>query len=297
VSVISFEFFQADVSSSPPIAHQDEYGTAAYKMVECDDLLGGIATQHREVQNRESTKFKSYFPGKKLKYLKGGVASGFTHVEPTVADPFLYQVKGTERGMSLTQVDLKKSSLNAGDSFILYGDDSTVFVWNGADANVDEKARAAALAESMCTKGTAVILEDNDESTEAFWKYIDNDGDIGPADNADDDVKEFAPTLYKFVGDNALQIAKAEQTATRWGAPSAATLSKSLLTDDDILLLDAGWDIFVWIGSGTDKSEKLNVVAKADKYVRTGGIRTKFLPIHLVKSGFEESDFLQHFSD
>jgi hypothetical protein len=237
-------------------------------MVECDDLLGGTATQHREVQGRESPKFKSYFPGKRVKYLKGGVASGFTHVEPTVADPFLYQVKGnSERGMSLTQVDLKKSSLNAGDSFILYGDDSTVFVWNGSQANADEKARAAALAESMCTTGTAVILDDCDESTEAFWKYLEKDGDIGPADNADDDVNEFAPTLFKFVG------------------------------DDDILLLDAGWDIFVWIGSGTDTSAKLNVVAKADKYVRTGGLRTKFLPITLVKSGYEESDFLQYFSD
>jgi gelsolin len=33
---------------------QDEYGTAAYKMVELDDALGGAAIQHRQVKGHES---------------------------------------------------------------------------------------------------------------------------------------------------------------------------------------------------------------------------------------------------
>jgi len=33
---------------------QDEYGTAAYKMVESDEYVGGAAVEHREVQGHES---------------------------------------------------------------------------------------------------------------------------------------------------------------------------------------------------------------------------------------------------
>ena len=50
---------------------RDEYGTTAYKMVELDDGLGGIAVQHREVQERESKKILSYFKNR-VTYLSGG---------------------------------------------------------------------------------------------------------------------------------------------------------------------------------------------------------------------------------
>ena len=58
---------------------QDEQGTAAYKTVELDDLLDGAAVQYREVMMHESKEFKAIF--RQINYLKGGVDSGFTHVE------------------------------------------------------------------------------------------------------------------------------------------------------------------------------------------------------------------------
>ena len=67
-------FFWLGLESS-----QDEQGTAAYKTVELDDLLDGAAVQHREVMMHESQEFNSLF--KQINYMKGGVASGFNHVE------------------------------------------------------------------------------------------------------------------------------------------------------------------------------------------------------------------------
>jgi gelsolin len=57
---------------------QDEAGTAAYKTVELDEFLRGVATQHREIQQQPSEEFLALFP--RLEILSGGVRSGFRHV-------------------------------------------------------------------------------------------------------------------------------------------------------------------------------------------------------------------------
>jgi hypothetical protein len=100
----------------------------AYKMVEADDFLGGAPVQHRQIQNHEDEHFHRCFLGA-VQYLDGGIESGFNHVEPDEEHPALFQVKGTKKRMTLTQVPVSRNSLNSGDSFILFGGKAKVWCW------------------------------------------------------------------------------------------------------------------------------------------------------------------------
>lgn len=212
-------------------------------------------------------KFQSYF-GYNLVYLDGGVESGFNVVEPTVEKPNMYKIKGTEKGMSMTQVPLEKSSLNKGDSFILYANPSKVWLWHGESANPDEKARANQQAEEMCTQGTVVTMDqgDGDQEHADFWAYL-ADGEIQEADEGDEDIEEFTPLLFHMPeGGEPNQIAKAEPVKVRFGRP-AHKLDRSLLDENDVFLLDAGWEVYLWMGKNSDRSEKFAAMNKADGYM------------------------------
>ena len=113
---------------------QDEYGTAAYKMVEADDYLGGAAVQNRQVEGREADDFVDLFSY--LEYLEGGMDSGFTRVEPTKEKPLFYKFRprGKQKG-ELIQVPMSASSMDSESGFILYADKSTVWVWHGKDVS------------------------------------------------------------------------------------------------------------------------------------------------------------------
>ena len=84
---------------------QDEYGVAAYKTVELDDLLGGDPVQHRQTMGNETPLFLSYFPNG-LVIKAGGIESGFRKVKPQDYKPTLLQVQRTGGQCRAFEVDL-----------------------------------------------------------------------------------------------------------------------------------------------------------------------------------------------
>ena len=275
---------------------QDEYGTAAYKMVEADDYLGGAAIQHRQVEGREADEFVDLFSY--LEYLEGGMDSGFNRVEPTKEKPLFFKFKSRGKGKGeLVQVPMSASSMDSESGFILYADKSTVWVWHGKGVKIFDKIACTQKAEELCSLGTVTVLAqgEGDDEDSGFWDYLESAGgessrDIGSPSagwkerpNPTAGMEEFTPKLFVVDEDPSKPL---EQVG--------GDLTKSSLNDDDVFLLDTGWKIFVWIGKGASAGEKVAALGAVDRYAEIEP-RAKEIPATVVKGGQEHSGFWKSF--
>lgn len=266
----------------------DEQGVAAYKTVELDESLGGGPTQHREVQGYESDFFMQQF--KKVEYLKGGVASGFKHVERDSHEPRLLHLKGA-RSVRVMEVPLKSSSLNAGDVFVLdLG--KKLMQWNGSEANKKEKAKAldVCLGIKDDERGGKASIDAFNQGAEPddFWKALGGKGPVAPPTH--DDLEKSAkgiPTLFK--------VSDASGTVTTTEI-SKGDLKKSMMDSNDVFLLDNHAEIFVWVGKGASETERKKGMTIGSDYCAQGG-RPKGTKVTKVMEGTEPTVFKSNFSE
>jgi len=266
---------------------QDEAGTAAYKTVELDDLLGGAPIQHREVQGSESDLMLGYF-NNQIKIMEGGIDSGFKHVEPEKYVPRLLHLKG-KRKIRVTQVPMEKGSMNSGDVFIL---DAGLTVWqfNGIKAGPGEKMKGAQLCRAIGDerKGKVAInvLEEGDKNPE-FWKLLGGFGAIksdveGGSDADAEKVDASAKKLF--------QLSDASGTMVFKEVASGTKCKKALLDSNDVFILDSGAELFVWIGKGASKEEKRKGMTFAQDYLKKYN-RPLTMPISRILQGGENEVF------
>lgn len=241
---------------------QDEAGTAAYKTVELDERLGSRAVQHREIQDYESPSFKSLFKDGSLQVFEGGVASGFNHVGPVSYETRLLQCKGVSPVLC-RQVELKRSSLNSGDVFIL-DTGLKIYQMNGKDSRPAERAEAAKIARAYDDErgGEVEILVaeegDADKARDMipFWTALGGEGEIKPAAEGgrdEDSTRDDHRAIYR-VSDagGAMSFTQALKGAD-------CTRPNWLSQKDrgsDVWVFDTGYQIWVWIGAGSEKAER-----------------------------------------
>mmetsp|Transcript_9081 Transcript_9081/g.20524 ORF Transcript_9081/g.20524 Transcript_9081/m.20524 type:complete len:380 (-) Transcript_9081:1364-2503(-) len=247
---------------------QDEYGVAAYKVVELDDILGGDPMQHREIEGRESRGFVNCFP-KGITYLEGGVDSGFRKVSNLDDDEIMnthrmyrvYKKKG-EQTTRCFEVPLKCSSLNEGDAFLLDAG-SKIYTWFGSSVSAFEKNKSASVAHNIKENrlGSCECILDVEDDDEEFWELLGGKGEIKPAEEAaTEDSSGSAETKMYVVSDSSGPVKVKE-----------VPLSKSALASDDVCIVDAGNNAYVWIGKGSTKGEKQQAMLISYRYLKAMG--------------------------
>jgi gelsolin len=262
---------------------QDEAGVAAYKTVELDEFLQGRAAQHREAQGALSPAFAALFP--RLVLRRGGVASGFRHVEAgaaeradRVAGPrMLLRVfrpapsDGAGRAeVVVHEVEPSWRSLDDRDVFVLDAGDR-VWVWQGSRAGPMEKARAAQVAgdlakakalntevvaqgEGRARRVVELLAGSGEEVPSAGFKsarpQVLARGHVQREDEQEGEgVKKKKKKLFRLSdasGQPSFELVK-----------EGSDISAQDLDGADVFLLDnAGRDVWVWEGQGASRAER-----------------------------------------
>jgi len=265
---------------------QDEMGTAAYKTVELDDFLGGEPVQHREVQDHESESFVKLFPNG-IRILEGGVATGFRQVKPEDYKPRLLHVKG-RKIPRITQVPALATSMNSGDVFVLdLG--LKILQWNGARSHKTEKNRAGTLARAIDDerggKPVVTVYDQGDKDEKEFWDALGSGPEGVSKDDDSDLVAEAAGQRKLFRLSDADGALKTTQ---------CASVTRAELNSNDVFILDAGNEVFTWIGRDASKGEKSKALHFAQEYLAQHPDRPAWLPISRVLEGGENEVFNAH---
>ena len=252
---------------------QDEAGTAAYKTVELDEFLHGAATQHRELQSAPSDAFSALFP--KLKILRGGVRSGFTHVEtneePQHTDTLLRIFKHPSAsagrdGILVHEVEPTWQSLDEDDVFVLDRGDK-IFVWQGQKCAPMEKLKAAQVVNDMTiAKHVDVeVLSQAESRSKIFIDYLGG-ADVNPLETS---FKAQRPVAAGTVREEKklFRLSDAEGQLSFDLVKEGHGISRQDLDGNDVFLLDAGKSVWVWEGKGASRAEKATWIKVMQRYV------------------------------
>uniref|UniRef100_A0A665VFS7 Gelsolin-like domain-containing protein n=1 Tax=Echeneis naucrates TaxID=173247 RepID=A0A665VFS7_ECHNA len=250
---------------------QDEQGAAAIYVTQLDEYLGGSPVQHREVQGSESPRFRSYFRNGII-YKKGGVASGFRHVDTNAYNVLrLLHVKG-RKNVTATEVEVSWNSFNNGDIFLL-DVGKAIVQWNGPQSNRREKLKAVLLAQDIRDRergGRAQIgvVEGGDEQdspelmkvmTAVLGQRTGHLKDAIPDEKPGQVQKTNVRLYHVFENSGNLVV---QEVATQ-------PLTQDLLHSSDCYIVDqSGSSVMVWKGKLASKQERREALNRAMGYIK-----------------------------
>jgi len=285
---------------------QDEAGSAAIKTVELDDYFGDLPVQFRQVQGHETKEFSDLWDH--MQILEGGEASGFRKVKPEEYKTRLIHVesikKKNKRKIKCDEVPVSVDSLNNCDAFIL---DCGVKIYDFRPENCNVWEKRAAndyvnqlKSERKIEEANIVTWGEGGRASDEFWEILggkpDSLPDEAPWKQKEKEEMEAAgkvkPALYHVTDeDGGMKVTCVKEIEDQKHKFDASILKEE---DDDVLIVDVGTEIFVWIGSTANKDEIKSAMTHAQGYLAESG-RPFYLPITRLQSGKESKKFLKWF--
>uniref|UniRef100_A0A672GP03 Villin-like n=1 Tax=Salarias fasciatus TaxID=181472 RepID=A0A672GP03_SALFA len=235
------------------LSSQDEQGAAAIFVTQLDEHLGGSPVQYREVQGYESARFRSYFKNG-LIYKKGGVASGFNHVDTNAYNVLrLLHVKGRKH-VTATEVEVAWSSFNTGDIFLL-DMGKAIVQWNGPHSNRREKLKAVLVAQD---------IRDRERGGRA---------QIGVVDGGDErDSPELMKVITTVLGPKPghLKDPTPDDVSNKSAHSGNASASwiRVCFSQDCYILDQGGSSVMVWKGKQASQAERREALNRAVGFIK-----------------------------
>ncbi|XVF07215.1 hypothetical protein REPUB_Repub06bG0119400 [Reevesia pubescens] len=255
--------------------------------------LKGRPVQGRVFEGKEPPQFVALF--QPMVVLKGGLSTGYkksiaekgltdeTYTPDCVA---LFRISGTSvHNNKVLQVDAVATSLNSTECFLLQSG-SSIFTWHGNQSTYEQQQLAVNVAEFL---KPGVALKHAKEGTEssAFWFALGGKQSYTSKKASFEIVRD--PHLFTF-SLNKASVVQVEEVYN---------FSQDDLLTEDILILDAHAEVFVWVGQSVDTKEKQNVFEIGQKYIDMAasleGLSPN-VPLYKVTEGNEPCFFTTFFS-
>jgi hypothetical protein len=250
-------------------------------------LMDGRWDYQRVHQQQEDIEFLSHFAGKFI--IHWGKRQ--EKMREDEFSPCLYQIRANNSKICrrVVQVEAKAKSLNSAFCYVLKvpfentGGAGIVYVWVGSKTTQEEQINAEQMGRTMfeVSYSNQTICE-GAEPENFFWVAM---GGRGPHDTEAEYMKHVR--LFKCSNDQGY-FAITERLAD---------FCQDDLQDDDVMILDTGFEIFLWFGLTSSEMEKKLALKSAQVYrkflaeKKVGEVRK----IRLAKKGHEPHDFCRCF--
>uniref|UniRef100_A0A671V536 Scinderin like a n=1 Tax=Sparus aurata TaxID=8175 RepID=A0A671V536_SPAAU len=255
---------------------RDELGASAILTISLDNSMGGVATQVRVTQGQEPPHFVSMFKDKFLVVHLGGTSREGGQSEPGSKRLFHIRQSSTKATRAV-EVEPTASALNTNDVFVLKTPEA-LYLWKGKGQTGEEMDAARYVASLL--GGAVTEVEEGEEPGETpFWASLGGKK-----------AYQTSKTLQMAVSAPRL-FACSNKTGRLIAEEVPGEFTQGDLLPDDVMILDTGAQVFVWIGKEANEAEKTGSAKIVQDYLDSDPSGRSGIPITTIKQKEEPRIF------